>query len=122
MRIIKSKRGNLMKNLLIGTFLMSLISLPASAGMLGLDWEATGEYNMDTEVSSLDMQVGKTIMWNSVSLSANADFDIVNTEFDGTDYKASVLVPNSSIEMYLETGLDNEWAREDIVAGVKFSW
>ena len=122
MRIIKSKRGNLMKNLLIGTFLMSLISLPASAGMLGLDWEATGEYNMDTEVSTLDMQVGKTIMWNSVSLSANADFDIVNTEFDGTDYKASVLVPNSSIEMYLETGLDNEWAREDIVAGVKFSW
>ena len=122
MRIIKSKRGNLMKNLLIGTFLMSLISLPASAGMLGLDWEATGEYNVDTEVSSLDMQVGKTIMWNSVSLSANADFDIVNTEFDGTDYKASVLVPNSSIEMYLETGLDNEWAREDIVAGVKFSW
>ena len=111
-----------MKNLLIGTFLMSLISLPASAGMLGLDWEATGEYNMDTEVSTLDMQVGKTIMWKSVSLSANADFDIVNTEFDGTDYKASVLVPNSSIEMYLETGLDNEWAREDIVAGVKFSW
>ena len=122
MRIIKSKRGKLMKKLLIGTFLMSLISLPASAGMLGLDWEATGEYNMDTEVSSLDMQVGKTIMWNSVSLSANADFDIVNTEFDGTDYKASVLVPNSSVEMYLETGLDNEWAREDIVAGVKFSW
>ena len=35
------------------TFLMSLISLPASAGMLGLDWEATGEYNVDTEVSSL---------------------------------------------------------------------
>ena len=122
MRIIKSKRGNLMKNLLIGTFLMSLISLPASAGMLGLDWEATGEYNVDTEVSSLDMQVGKTIMWNSVSLSADADFDIVNTEFDGTDYKASILVPNSSIEMYLETGLDKEWAREDIIAGVKFSW
>ena len=74
-----------MKNLLIGTLLMSLISLPASAGMLGLDWEATGEYNIDTEISSLDVEVGKTIMWNSVSISADADFDIINTEFEGTD-------------------------------------
>ena len=111
-----------MKNLLIGTLLMSLISLPASAGMLGLDWEATGEYNIDTEISSLDVEVGKTIMWNSVSISADADFDIINTEFEGTDYKASMGVPNSSIEVYLKTGLNNKWAREDIVAGVTFSW
>ena len=111
-----------MKNLLIGTFLMSLISLPASAGMLGLDWEATGEYNIDTEVSTLDMQVGKTIMWGGVSITADADFDIIDTEFDGTDYKVSTLVPNSSIEVYLETGLDDEWTREDVIAGIKFSW
>ena len=111
-----------MKNLLIGTFLMSLISLPASAGMLGLDWEATGEYNIDTEVSTLDMQVGKTIVWGGVSITADADFDIIDTEFDGTDYKASMDVPNSSIEVYLETGLDSVWTREDVIAGLKFSW
>jgi len=111
-----------MKNLLMGTFLMSLISLPASAGMLGLDWEATGEYNIDTEVSTLDVEVAKNIMWNTVSITADADFDIINTEFLGTDYKASIGVPDSSIEVYLKTGLDNEWAREDVVAGVTFSW
>ena len=36
-----------MKNTLIGAALLTAVSLPTSAGMLGLDWEATGEYNID---------------------------------------------------------------------------
>ena len=50
-----------MKNTLIGAALLTAVSLPTSAGMLGMDWEATGEYNIDTEVSTLKAEVGKTI-------------------------------------------------------------
>ena len=44
------RKGGYMKNTLIGAALLTAVSLPTSAGMLGLDWEATGEYNIDTEV------------------------------------------------------------------------
>ena len=48
---INTNRGKIMKNTLIGVAILTLVSLPTSAGMLGMDWEATGEYNVDTEVS-----------------------------------------------------------------------
>ena len=74
---------------------MTNVSLPTSAGMLGLDWEATGEYNIDTEVSTLK-EVGKTISLGALSLTVDADFDIIGTEFSGTDYKAGMSVPGAS--------------------------
>ena len=112
-----------MKNLLMGTFLMSLISPPASAGMLGMDWEATGEYNIDTEVSTLKAEVGKTISLGALSLTADADFDIIGTAFSGTDYKAEMSIPGASgLEVYVKSGLSKTWKREDIIAGVTFSW
>ena len=58
---INTNRGKIMKNTLIGVAILTLVSLPTSAGMLGMDWEATGEYNVDTEVSTLKAEVGKTI-------------------------------------------------------------
>ena len=112
-----------MKNTLIGAALLTAVSLPTSAGMLGLDWEATGEYNVDTEVSSLTAQVGRTISLGALSLTADADFDIIGTSFSGTDYKASMDLPNASgLELYVKSGLDKTWKREDIIAGVTFSW
>ena len=42
---INTNRGKIMKNTLIGVAILTLVSLPTSAGMLGMDWEATGEYN-----------------------------------------------------------------------------
>ena len=50
---INTNRGKIMKNTLIGVAILTLVSLPTSAGMLGMDWEATGEYNVDTEVATL---------------------------------------------------------------------
>ena len=85
---INTNRGKIMKNTLIGVAILTLVSLPTSAGMLGMDWEATGEYNVDTEVSTLKAEVGKTISLGGLSLTADADFDIIGTEFSGTDYKA----------------------------------
>ena len=85
-----------MKNTLIGAALLTAVSLPASAGMLGMDWEATGEYNLDTEVSTLKAEVGKTISLGVLSITADADFDIIGTAFAGTDYKAEMDVPGAS--------------------------
>ena len=120
---INTNRGKIMKNTLIGVAILTLVSLPASAGMLGMDWEATGEYNVDTEVSTLKAEVGKTISLGGLSLTADADFDIIGTEFAGTDYKAEMSIPGASgLEVYVKSGLSKTWKREDIIAGVTFSW
>jgi len=112
-----------MKNTLIGVAILTLVSLPASAGMLGMDWETTGEYNLDTEVSTLTAQVGKTISLGSLSMTVDADFDIIGTAFSGTDYKAEMDVPGASgLEVYVKSGLNKNWERENVIAGVKFSW
>ena len=97
-----------MKNLLLTTTLLIFTSFTATAGMLGLDWEATGEYNVDTEVSTLKAEVGKSVNFSGLTLSADADFDIIGTAFSGTDYKASMNMPGASgMELYVKSGLDN---------------
>ena len=83
----------------------------------------SGEYNIDTEVSTLKAEVGKTISLGALSITADADFDIIGTAFSGTDYKAEMSVPGASgLELYVKSGLDKSWKREDIIAGVTFSW
>ena len=112
-----------MKKLLLSTILATGLTSSAYAGMLGLDWEATGEYNVDTEVSSLTTEVGKSINLSGLTISADLDFDIIETEFLGSDYKASIMMPGmSNVELYAKTGLDKTWERENIIAGITFSW
>ena len=120
---INTNRGKIMKNTLISVAILTIVSLPSSAGMLGMDWEATGEYNVDTEVSTLKAEVGKTISLGGLSLTADADFDIIGTAFSGSDYKAEMSIPGASgLEVYVKSGLSKTWKREDIIAGVTFSW
>ena len=58
-----------------------------------------------------------------LSLTADADFDIIGTAFSGTDYKAEMSIPGASgLEVYVKSGLSKTWKREDIIAGVTFSW
>ena len=113
-----------MKKILLATLLFVCLNpLTASAGMLGLDWSATGEYNLDTDASSLTMEVGRSMDLGGITLTADADFDIMASSFGGTDYKASMAMPGSSgLEFYLSTGLSSDWAREDVVAGFSLSW
>ena len=110
-----------MKKLLLTFALAMAIANPAYAELFGLDWESTGEYNVDTEVTSLTAQVGKSILLNGLTLTADADYDIIGSSFSGTDYKASFDV-SDNLEMYLSTGLDSTWTREDLVAGFKVTW
>ena len=112
-----------MKKLLLSTILATGLTSSAYAGMLGLDWEATGEYNVDTEASTLKTEVGKSINLSGLTLTADLDFDIIETEFLGSDYKASIMMPGmSNVEVYAKTGLDKTWERENIIAGITFSW
>lgn len=112
-----------MKNTFIGAMLLALISSPALAGMWGMDWEATGEYNVDTDVSSLTAQVGRSFNLGGLTISADADFDIIGTAFSGTDYKASMDLPGmSGASVYLKTGLTSDWGGEDMIAGVTITW
>ena len=38
-------------------------------------------------------------------------------------YKASMMLPGmSNVEVYAKSGLDKNWERENIIAGITFSW
>ena len=73
------------------------------------------------KINNLSAKVDKKSILNGLTLTADADFDIIGSSFSGTDYKASFDV-SDNLEMYLSSGLDSTWTREDIVAGFKVTW
>ena len=100
-----------------------LILLPftaAHAGVLGLDSSIKGEYNLETNKSTLTSQVGKTIGMYGLSVSADVDFDVMEFAYDGMDFKAEydVLQLNNA-SIYVSSGLDTNWAMEDIKLGIE---
>jgi len=103
-----------------------LILLPfttAQAGLLGLDNQIKGEYNLETNKSTLTSQVGKTIGMYGLSVSADVDFDVMEFAYDGMDFKAEydVLQLNNA-SLYVSSGMDTNWAMEDIKLGFEFSF
>ena len=103
-----------------------LILLPftaAHAGVLGLDSNIKGEYNLETNKSTLTSQVGKTIGMYGLSVSADVDFDVMEFAYDGMDFKAEydVLQLNNA-SIYVSSGLDTNWAMEDIKLGFEFNF
>ena len=110
-----------MKKIILSMVFAMGLTLPVHAGMLGLDWEATGEYNMDSEVTALSAQVGKTWSMNDLSVSVDADWDLDNTSFEGVDWKVNYGLA-ANLDAYVKSGMTSDWANEDIVAGITFSW
>ena len=103
-----------------------LILLPfttAQAGLLGLDSEIKGEYNLETNKSILTSQVGKTIGMYGLSVSADVDFNVMEFAYDGMDFKAEydVLQLNNA-SIYVSSGLDTNWAMEDITLGMSINF
>ena len=102
-----------------------LLALPftAQAGMLGLDSQIKGDYNIETNKSTLTSQVGKTIGLYGLSVTGDIDFNVMEFAYDGIDLKAEydVLELNST-SLYVSSGFDTNWEMEDIVVGfeVKF--
>jgi hypothetical protein len=103
-----------------------LILLPfttAQAGLLGLDSQIKGDYNLETNKSTLTSQVGKTIGMYGLSVSADVDFNVMEFAYDGMDFKAEydVLQLNNA-SIYVSSGLNTNWAMEDIKLGFEFNF
>ena len=117
-----------MNKFLIGTItglfmLTGLTAQNAYSDVLGLDFSVEGEYNMDNSTSTLTSEIGKTIMLSGLSLSSDADFDVLEMEYKGMDFKANYNVDVlSGVDVYIKSGMTKDWAREDIVAGFSLSF
>ena len=97
------------------TVLLILPFTAAQAGLLGLDSQIKGEYNIDTDTSTLTSQIGKTIGMYGLSVTGDVDFDVMEFAYDGVDVKAEydVLQLNNA-SVYVSSGLDTNWEMEDI--------
>ena len=102
-----------------------LLALPftAQAGLLGLDSQVKGDYNIETNKSTLTLQVGKTIGLYGLSVTGDIDFNVIDFAYDGMDFKAEydVLELNST-SLYVSSGLNTNWEMEDIVVGFEFNF
>tara|TARA_R100000781_G_scaffold33693_1_gene24433 strand:+ start:813 stop:1148 length:336 start_codon:yes stop_codon:yes gene_type:complete len=102
-----------------------LLALPftAQAGLLGLDSQVKGDYNIETNKSTLTSQVGKTIGLYGLSVTGDIDFNVIDFAYDGMDFKAEydVLELNST-SLYVSSGLNTNWEMEDIVVGFEFNF
>ena len=106
------------KNLLLP--LLILLPFTAQAGLLGLDSQVKGEYNIDSDSSTITSQVGKTIGLYGFSITADVDFDVMEFSYDGMDFKAEYdLLEMNNTSMYISSGLDTNWEREDIILGLE---
>ena len=98
--------------------LLILVPFTAQAGLLGLDSQIKGEYNLETNKSTLTSQVGKTIGMYGLSVSADVDFDVMEFAYDGMDFKAEYdILDANSTSLYISSGLDTNWGLENIVIG-----
>ena len=98
--------------------LLILVPFTAQAGLLGLDSQIKGEYNLETNKSTLTSQVGKTVGMYGLSVSADVDFDVMEFSYDGMDFKAEYdFLEMDNVSIHVSSGLDTNWAMEDIVVG-----
>ena len=105
------------------TVLLILPFTAAQAGLLGLDSQIKGEYNIDTDTSTLTSQIGKTIGMYGLSVTGDVDFDVMEFAYDGVDVKAEydVLQLNNA-SVYVSSGLDTNWEMEDIKIGLEINF
>ena len=112
---------NLILSLLIVFGILWVMLIPLKvvhAGLLGLDSEIKGEYNLETNKSTLTSQVGKTVGMYGLSVSADVDFDVMEFSYDGMDFKAEYdFLEMDNVSIHVSSGLDTNWAMEDIVVG-----
>ena len=95
--------------------LMTLLPFTATAGMLGLDSKVEGTYNLETNKDTLTGEIGKTIEAYGLSITSDVDFDILEFEYGGLDFKSAYNI--GAIEVYAKSGMNTDWEMEDIVVG-----
>ena len=95
---------------------------------ISLDNSIKAQYNVDTTITSLTMESGITVPVSIVDLSVDADFNLAELSFsDNSDvYQGRgiglAVSAASNIVLELNTGIDTDWDREDLVASVTWSF
>ena len=95
--------------------LLTILPFTASAGMLGLDSTVEGTYNLETNKDTLTGEVGKTVEAFGLSVTSDIDFDMLEFEYSGLDFKSAYNI--GIFEVYAKSGLNTDWEMEDIVVG-----
>ena len=104
-------------------FILLLLPLSATADVFGFQGSLDGEYNLDTEDSTLTAEVSRTFSIYGFSVAGDVDFDLIDLEYDGLDLKAEYdILDANSTSIYVSSGLDTDWEMEDVKVGfeVKF--
>jgi hypothetical protein len=121
-----------MKKYILALAIAMGFTLPAYAWDLGngisLDTEIEAAHNIDKDTTSLTMESGMTVPIWILSANVNADFDIkalgsssTSDLYQGLDLGLDYNVA-SGVKLELDTGIDTDWAREDITLSMTVSF
>ena len=121
-----------MKKILLAMVIAMGFILPAHAWDLGngvsIDNKLEAAMNLDKDTSTLTMESGITIPMWVLSANVNADFNLealgsssTADLYQGLDIGLDYNVGNGVL-LELDTGLDTDWAREDITLSMTLSF
>ena len=122
----------LMKKLILAMAIAMGFALPASAWDLGngisIDNSIEAALNIDKDTTALTMESGITVPIWVLNANVNADFDLKSLGnasnadlYQGLDIGLDYAV-GSNVLLELDTGMDTDWAREDITLSMTLSF
>ena len=95
---------------------------------ISLDNSIKAQYNVDTTTTAVTMESGVTVPVSFLDLSVDADFDLTELSFsDNSDVYQGIDIglavsATSNIVLELNTGIDTDWNREDLIASMTWSF
>tara|TARA_A100001011_G_scaffold391708_2_gene477742 strand:- start:1306 stop:1671 length:366 start_codon:yes stop_codon:yes gene_type:complete len=121
-----------MKKYILTIALALAFAYPAGAWDLGngisIDNEIEAKYNLDTPATTLTMQSGVTLPMLGMDWTVDADFDLnalgsssTADLYKGLDIGVDYDISNNLV-LELDTGMDTDWAREDINLSMTLSF
>ena len=90
---------------------------------ISLPQQMEASYNVDDESTSLTFESGISYSMWGITANANADFDVIETEYMGLDFGLDYshsAIPQVLFE--IDTGLDTDQNMEDVVLSVTLSF
>ena len=121
-----------MKKLILAMVVAMGFALPASAWDLGngisIDNSIEAALNIDKDTTALTMESGITVPIWVLNANVNADFDLKSLGnastadlYQGLDIGLDYAV-GSNVLLELDTGMDTDWAREDVTLSMTLTF
>ena len=90
---------------------------------ISLPQEVEASYNVETQKSTIMFQSGVSYSMWGITASADADFDVIETEYKGLDFGIDYRHPAVPMALFeIDTGLDTDQKMEDIVLSVTLNF